>query len=102
MEDAPSSSTDDLNKIEEVASSILDGIVSNSFQLIEDKYYKLKCVEMYYGLMMRAVKEMHHIYDMPLPCGDFSEQIKAWDEDVPAKPSPPPDDIPSKFIIRNQ
>ena len=102
MEEIPSSSTDDLNKLE-VASSILDEIISNSFQLIEDKYYKLKCVEMYYGLMMRAVKEVHHVYDLPLPCGDFSEEIKAWEEDVPAQPSPPPESISSvKFIIHNQ
>ena len=82
---------------QEIVSKILESILTDTFQQITDKFYKLKSVHLYHDSFMLALQDILDIYDKPKPCIDHSHIIEAWQRDKPAQPSAP-DSLMREFL----
>lgn len=74
---------------ETIAAEIVEKLLSDTFEIVEEKFYKLQGVAMYQKCMMQALQDILNVYDKPKPCNDHSHIIEAWKRDKPATPSMP-------------
>ena len=82
---------------EAIVDEILDGILNETFELIQEKFYKLKSVALYHESFVEALKDILYVYEKPKPCNDHSHIIEAWKRDKPAKPLAP-DSLMREFV----
>lgn len=68
---------------------IVDELIEKTFEIAEDKSEKIKNIQIYHKMLMKALEEIFHFYNMPKPCTDFEYVIEAWKRDEPALPSTP-------------
>lgn len=74
---------------ETIATEIVEKLLADTFDIIEEKFYKLQGVAMYQNCFMQALQDLLYVYDKPKPCNDHSHIIEAWKRDKPATPSMP-------------
>lgn len=72
-----------------IVKEVVEEMFTAAFDQITEKTYKLQCVELYHTALMKALKDILDVYDMPKPRTDHSNIIEAWKRDKPAKPSKP-------------
>lgn len=68
---------------------IVNELLTEIFVTIANKYYKLKCVELYYDVVKELLTEIIDVYDKRKPCSDHTHIIEAWKRDKPAKVAEP-------------
>jgi hypothetical protein len=90
-------SSNSSSESQKIVEEIIDDILTETFIQIETKSYKWEAVELYHERLMKALKEVLNVYEMPKPTTDHSHIIAAWEKDKPAKPSCP-DSLITNFI----
>lgn len=74
---------------DESCKMIVDELLMEIFDTIANKFYKLKSVELYYGVVKELLTEIIDVYDKPKPCSDHTHIIEAWKRDKPAQVAEP-------------
>lgn len=74
---------------DESCKMIVDELLTEIFDTIANKFYKLKCVEVYYDVVKELLTEIIDVYDKPKPCSDHTHIIEAWKRDKPAQVAEP-------------
>jgi hypothetical protein len=87
---------------EAVVSDIVDNLLDTAHSAISDKFYKLKCVALYYEIFVKALHDILDVCDKQKPCNDFSDVIEAWKRDKAAIPSVSDTLNSPKFILEEK
>lgn len=79
---------------------LVEEIIVKATEVIIEKFYKIKSVELYHEIFVEALTEIIHIYNMPKPCTEFESTIDAWKQDRPAQLAVPDNLITSKLYLK--
>lgn len=82
--------------------ALVEEIIEKAFQVVVDKFYKLKAVEMYHEIFIEALKDVLEVYDLPKPCINFESTINAWKKDSPAQIASPDNLMAPKFFLKSE
>lgn len=82
--------------------TIVEEIVEKASEFVDEKFYKLKTVEVYHEIFIEALKDVFDVYDLPKPCVNFETTIDAWKKDQPAQPAVPDNLITPKLFLKSE
>jgi hypothetical protein len=73
----------------DISKEIVQEAIENAIKICSDDYFTQKLTEIYQQLYLKALNEVHHVFNLPQPPIDHSHIINAWNRDIPATTSSP-------------